>query len=136
MMIGVNHVQLTIPEGTEQQARQFYCGLLGLSEIMKPPILVSNGGFWLQTGNIQIHVGVESGVDRHTTKVHIAYEVHGIDAWRAKLEAARIKLLNCLPIPGYSRFEFMDPFGNRIELIEKVAELFIKCQVRRNGKRN
>ena len=30
MMIGVNHVQITIPEGMEQEARQFYCGLMGL----------------------------------------------------------------------------------------------------------
>ena len=36
MLIGINHVQITIPEGQEQAAREFYCDLLGLKEIEKP----------------------------------------------------------------------------------------------------
>lgn len=135
MMIGVNHVQITIPEGREQEARQFYCSLMGLQEIEKPSVLLPNGGFWLQSGNIQVHVGVEEGVDRLTTRAHVAYEVKGIDDWRAKLEVARVEFLQNLPIPGYKRLAFRDPFGNMVELIEKVAELYIKCQVKRNAMR-
>lgn len=119
MLIGINHVQITIPEGQEQAAREFYCDLLGLKEIEKPDVLKPNGGFWLQLGCIQIHVGTESGVDRNNTKAHIAYEVTDIAAWRGKLEAAKITVLNGQAIPGFQRFEFRDPFGNRVELIER-----------------
>ena len=52
MLIGVNHVQITIPEGQEKEAKEFYCNLLGLEEVEKPSVLKPNGGFWMQLGNI------------------------------------------------------------------------------------
>lgn len=118
MLIGVNHVQITVPEGREEEAKAFYCGLLGLEAVEKPGALRPNGGFWLRAGNIQVHVGVESGVDRARTKAHVAYEVRNIASWRKKLQAANIAVLDGQPIPGYRRFEFRDPFGNRVEMIE------------------
>ena len=36
MIRGINHVQLTIPRGSEEKARHFYCQTLGLPEIEKP----------------------------------------------------------------------------------------------------
>ncbi|MBI3561121.1 MAG: VOC family protein [Gammaproteobacteria bacterium] len=121
MLIAVNHVQITVPEGQEKEAKEFYCNLLGLKEVEKPDVLKPNGGFWMQSGNIQIHVGIESGVDRNQTKAHVAYEVTGIESWRSKLEAENIVVLNSQLIPGFKRFEFRDPFGNRVELLEKMA---------------
>ncbi len=121
MLTGIHHVQITIPEGQEPAARQFYCGLLGLDEIEKPEALKPNGGFWLQLGNIQIHVGTECGVDRSKTRAHVAYEVTDIESWRTKLEAAGVVLINTQPIPGLLRFELRDPFGNRVEFIEKTV---------------
>ena len=35
-ILGVEHVQITIPVGAEREAREFYCYFLGLSEIEKP----------------------------------------------------------------------------------------------------
>ena len=121
MLTGVNHIQITIPVGREQEARLFYCSLLGLNEIEKPEVLKANGGFWMQLGNIQIHVGTENGVDRNRTKAHVAYEVRNIESWRKKLEAENIETFNNQQIPGFNRFEFRDPFGNRVELIENLA---------------
>ncbi len=43
----LNHIQVCIPKNTEDKAREFYCGILGLQEIAKPDILKPNGGFWL-----------------------------------------------------------------------------------------
>lgn len=120
MLIGINHVQITIPDGKEQEARRFYCSLLGLQEIEKPNVLKPNGGFWMQLGSIQIHVGIESEVDRNRTKAHIAYEVSDIELWPSKLESENIKLISNTPIPGFKRIEFRDPFGNRVELIQQT----------------
>jgi catechol 2,3-dioxygenase-like lactoylglutathione lyase family enzyme len=117
---GIHHVQITVPRGTESEARRFYCDFLGLPEVRKPESLAGRGGLWLQAGELQVHIGVENGVDRPATKAHVAYAVRGLDAWRCKLAAAGIELLDGVPIPGYARFEFRDPFGNRVEFIERT----------------
>jgi hypothetical protein len=58
-------------------------------------------------------------VDRRSTKAHTAYEVVGLAGLRARLTALGIEVVEGLPIPGYQRFEFRDPFGNRVEFIER-----------------
>jgi catechol 2,3-dioxygenase-like lactoylglutathione lyase family enzyme len=92
--------------------------VLGLVEIEKPESLKPRGGFWLAVGDRQVHVGVEEGVDREATKAHVAYRVRGLEAWREKLLASGVEIFESVPIPGYRRFEFRDPFGNRVELIQ------------------
>ena len=63
-ILGLHHAQITIPRGTEAQGRKFYCDLLGLPEIEKPASLQGRGGFWLQVGSQQVHVGIEDGIER------------------------------------------------------------------------
>lgn len=121
MITRLNHAQITIPHGAEAEAKRFYCELLGLREIDKPESLRGRGGFWLQVGEMQLHIGVENGVDRALTKAHLAYEVNDPDAMRARLEAAGFPSLDNVPIPGYTRFEIRDPFGNRIEFISPAG---------------
>jgi catechol 2,3-dioxygenase-like lactoylglutathione lyase family enzyme len=116
----LHHAQITIPKGAEVQARAFYCALLGLPEIEKPASLHGRGGFWLALGDVQIHVGTEDGITRTTTKAHLAYQVDDLPAWRAHLTAAGFQIGASVPIPGYDRFEFSDPFGNRVELIQPL----------------
>jgi catechol 2,3-dioxygenase-like lactoylglutathione lyase family enzyme len=118
-IVGLHHAQITIPKGAEEQAREFYCGVLGLAEIEKPVSLRARGGFWLQVGDREVHVGTEDGVDRHQTKAHLAYQVTDLAGWRKKLAERGISVLESIPIPGYDRFEFRDPFGNRVEMIER-----------------
>lgn len=120
-IVRLNHVQITIPKGTEAQGREFYCELLGLQEIPKPDSLMHMGGFWLQIGDMAVHVGTEDGVDRNKSKAHVAYQVNDVKAWRARLEATGIKIGDSIPIPGYDRFEIRDPFGNRVEFIQPIA---------------
>ena len=117
---GLNHAQISIPKGAEEAGRAFYCGVLGLPEVEKPESLKERGGFWLQVGDRQIHVGTEDGVERHATKAHIAYEVDDIDAWYTLLVEHGFKIGESVPIPGHKRFEFRDPFGNRVELTQIV----------------
>ncbi len=121
MITDIHHVQITIANGQEQAARAFYCGVLGLPEVEKPAALKRRGGFWLAVGDRQVHVGVEPAGDRGRSKAHVAYAVRGLDAWRARLAAAGVSIEEGIEIPGYRRFEFRDPFGNRVEMIESVG---------------
>ena len=121
MIIALHHVQITIPKGSEEQGKDFYCGILGLKEIEKPHSLKGRGGFWLQLGHQEVHVGTEDGFDRLSTKAHIAYQVEDIDYWKTKLAKHQIEIVESVPIPSYERFEFRDPFGNRLEIIQAIA---------------
>ena len=121
-ILRLHHAQITIPRGAEEQARQFYCGLLGLPEIEKPDSLKARGGFWLQVGQQQVHVGTEDGVDRQASKAHLAYQVDDVHAWQHLLEEHGIAILDGIPIPGFDRIEIRDPFGNRLEFIQQLEQ--------------
>ena len=119
-IIDLHHVQITIPRGMEAQGRHFYCEVLGLPEIDKPEVLQGRGGFWLQVGDRQVHVGTEDGIDRHATKAHLAYQVTDIREIQQRLLEHGFTILDAVPLPGYARFETRDPFGNRIECIQAL----------------
>lgn len=119
-ILRMHHVQITVARGAEDLARRFYCGILGLEEIGKPPTLLDRGGFWLRLGDVQVHVGTEDGVDRGATKAHLAYEVDDLESWTAMLQQHGTEVLDSIPIPGYDRVELRDPFGNRVELIQRL----------------
>jgi catechol 2,3-dioxygenase-like lactoylglutathione lyase family enzyme len=121
MIIGIDHVQITVPAHAVADARAFYCGMLGLPEIEKPAALQARGGFWLQVGDRQVHVGTEEGVDRRATKAHVAYAVTDVAEWRSRLAGAGVEVVDAAPIPGYERIEFRDPFGNRVEMIQAAG---------------
>ena len=115
----LDHVQVCIPRGAETEAREFYGGLLGLEEIEKPEVLKKNGGLWYSVANVQLHVGVEDVVA--PSKRHPAFEVEDVKSVRAYLEQHGVRTKDEPDIPGVvHRFSFFDPFGNRIELIEKI----------------
>lgn len=119
-ILGLHHAQITIPRGAEVQGRHFYCGLLELPEIEKPASLQGRGGFWLQVGSQQVHVGVEDGVERLATKAHLAYQVDDIEVWQKRLQESGIEIGDSIPLEGFERFEIRDPFGNRVEFIQAV----------------
>lgn len=115
-----HHVQITVQPEEEAAAHRFYCQLLGLPEIPKPAELLGRGGFWLQAGLLQIHVGVEDFPARNKTKAHIAYEVADLGSVRRQLEGDGIVTVDGVPVPGYLRAECRDPFGNRIEFLQGI----------------
>ncbi|MCA9938706.1 MAG: VOC family protein [Anaerolineales bacterium] len=119
---GIDHAQITIPRGAEAQGRQFYVHLLGLPEVEKPASLQGRGGFWVRLGAQELHVGVEDGVDRWRTKAHVALAVTDLAEWRRRLAEANVTVETSIPIPAADRFEIRDPFGNRLEFIQRHAD--------------
>jgi len=113
----IDHVQLAMPAGREEDARRFYAGLLGLPERPKPPALAARGGAWFESESVKIHLGVEAAF-RPARKAHPALLVHGLRALIAVLRAGGHEVAEDGPVDGRDRVYVDDPFGNRIELIE------------------
>ena len=116
---GIAHVQLAITPGGEDEARAFFGGLLGLTEVEKPASLADRGGCWFECGSQQIHCGVEDLIA--PTRRHPALLTDDLDGLRARLEAAGTPLATDRDLPGYRRFYATDPFGNRIEFLEPLG---------------
>jgi catechol 2,3-dioxygenase-like lactoylglutathione lyase family enzyme len=112
----IDHVQLAMPPGGEDVARRFYCDLLGMNEIAKPPELAKRGGCWFESGTVQIHLGVEPDF-RPARKAHPALLCRDYAALTVRLRAAGVETREDDSIPGVRRCHISDPFGNRIELI-------------------
>jgi catechol 2,3-dioxygenase-like lactoylglutathione lyase family enzyme len=118
-IIAIDHVQLAMPAGREDEARAFYSGLLGLPEKTKPAELAKRGGAWFESDAVKIHLGVE-GEFRPARKAHPALLVRGLLGLVERLRAAGCEVIDDA-LAGYHRVYVSDPFGNRLELMEPVT---------------
>ena len=114
--VSIDHVQLAMPSGEEERAREFYSGLLGMKEIPKPSELARRGGCWFESGAVEIHLGVEADF-RPAKKAHPALRCADYGAMLINLRTAGISLEEPNDIPDVRRCHIYDPFGNRIELV-------------------
>ena len=114
----LNHVQICIPFGEEERAREFYAHVLGLEEIEKPDALKPRGGLWFQAADIQLHISPEESQGK--SKRHPAFEVEDLERIKEYLKSCGVRVRDEIPVPGMNRMSFFDPFDNRIELMEKV----------------
>ena len=118
-ILGIEHVQLAMPAGREDDAREFYARLLGIPEVTKPPHLAKRGGVWFETGPVKIHLGVDADF-RPARKAHPALLVRALRPLVERLREARVEVVED-PLEGYSRVYVTDPFGNRLELMEPAG---------------
>ena len=117
VILRINHVQVAMPRGLEDQARRFYGGVLGLREIPKPPALAGRGGAWFELGETQLHLGVDPEF-RPAKKAHVAFDVEDIDTVAARCRDAGYAPRPDDQIEGQRRFFVEDPFGNRLEIMQ------------------
>ena len=120
-IIGIDHVQIAMPPGEEDLARAFYANTLGLREVPKPSDMAKRGGCWFTGGGAQIHLGVEQGFVP-AKKAHPALLVDDLAEFRARLAEAGVASSDGGPLAGYVRADIHDPFGNRIELMQRLAD--------------
>jgi catechol 2,3-dioxygenase-like lactoylglutathione lyase family enzyme len=113
----VDHVQLAIPAGGEDECRAFWGGVLGLPELSKPPALAARGGCWFDGPGFQVHAGVDPNF-RPAFKAHPGFRVRGLSTLADRLGAAGYLVTWSDDVPGQDRFHTADPFGNRLEFVE------------------
>jgi catechol 2,3-dioxygenase-like lactoylglutathione lyase family enzyme len=116
-VLHLDHVQLAMPAGREDEARAFYEDALGIPEKAKPAQLAARGGCWFESGALKIHLGVDKAFVP-ARKAHPAFVVEDLQALVARLGQAGYRITEDQPLEGCERRFVDDPFGNRIELIE------------------
>lgn len=119
MIIGLDHLQLAIPPGQEDRATAFYAGVLGLTPAPKPPALQDRGGVWFTAPGMSLHLGVEDPF-LPARKAHPAFRVASLPETKAHLDEHGIPWRADTDLPGITRVFINDPFGNRIELLERI----------------
>jgi catechol 2,3-dioxygenase-like lactoylglutathione lyase family enzyme len=117
-VLSIDHVQLAMPAGREDDARAFYSGLLGINEIPKPAQLAARGGCWFENGPLKVHLGVEADF-RPARKAHPALLVEDLQSLVAALAGTGITVNADEVLAGFDRVYVDDPFGNRLELLEQ-----------------
>lgn len=118
-ILRLDHVQLAMPAGREDEAAAFYEGVLGLAQVPKPPHLAARGGCWFERGDLKVHLGVDADF-RPATKAHPAFEVEDVRSLAAAITEAGYQVMDDEPLDGYERIYALDPFGNRLELLRPL----------------
>ncbi|MGH2529432.1 MAG: VOC family protein [Actinomycetota bacterium] len=115
---GLHHLQLSMPAGQEDAADAFYAEILGMKRIPKPEHLAGRGGCWFGIPDGQFHLGVEDPFSP-ARKAHPAFLVTGLNELRDRLETEGYEIVYDTQLEGHQRFYTQDPFGNRLELLER-----------------
>jgi catechol 2,3-dioxygenase-like lactoylglutathione lyase family enzyme len=115
-IVRLDHVQLAMPPGREEEAEAFYSGVLGFERLDKPPVLAARGGCWFARGPVALHLGVEEDF-RPARKAHPALVVNDLAALETALRTAGVEVRpNAERPPGTGSYAD-DPFGNRLEFM-------------------
>jgi catechol 2,3-dioxygenase-like lactoylglutathione lyase family enzyme len=118
-VIGLDHVQVAAPPGSEAAARAFYGELLGLREIEKPAGVRASGGVWFAIGSSgqELHIGIQEPFAA-AVKAHpgLLVEKLAYGALIERLREAGVRVTRDDRIAGVERSFVGDPWGNRLEL--------------------
>jgi catechol 2,3-dioxygenase-like lactoylglutathione lyase family enzyme len=113
----LHHVQLDMPVGAEPACRAFWAGVLGMTELAKPPVLAARGGCWFRAGAVEVHLGAVADFTP-SVKGHPGILVRDLDALAERLTAHGHPVTWDGDLPGHRRFHTADVLGNRLEFLE------------------
>jgi catechol 2,3-dioxygenase-like lactoylglutathione lyase family enzyme len=126
-IVGLDHVTIQIDDGDEalRNALAFYVELLDLTPLDRPAN-TDNGrpGAWLQCGPLQLHIitGAGASAENRVSRRHPAFRVSGLEGLRKRLSAAGVEIIAGDRFPGQERFFVRDPWGNRLEFVERTLK--------------
>jgi len=112
-----DHIHICVPPERLEEARLFYTNIIGLEQMERPDVF-SSAGYWFSIADIELHIGVEESLPRSIR--HTAFEVSDVLAVRKYLESHGLEIMEEPLIAGRERFAFIDPFGNRMELLQML----------------
>lgn len=119
-ILQLDHVQISMPPDREWDARFFYGGLLGIPEVPKPLHLTSRGSCWFERVALKVYLGVEKSFSP-AHKAHPAFLVDNLVTLIEVLQQNGYQPREDQPLDGYRHVYVHDPFGNRIELMQRTG---------------
>lgn len=112
---GVHHIALQIPPGAESTVREFYGGVLGMTEVQTAQ------GCQFRCGDLEFDFEVDLGASAPAPRqAHPGTLVPDIDALAARLAERGVAVEWDTRFPGYRRFFARDPLGNRLEFLQPI----------------
>jgi len=113
----IDHVNIQIPVGGEEEAERFWIDVLGFGTRPKPEHLLAQGGRWFVQDQFEIHVSPSADF-QPSTEAHIAMRVGGLEELVEALDSRGFHPMPAMGnASGEARYFVNDPFGNRLELI-------------------
>ncbi len=121
MILSIDHFQVSIPAGTVQDALDFYVDILGFTRVPKPADMIQSGA-WLTGGSVNLHLGERKDGEIFTASpdAHPAIRVDNFQDLMRLAEQKGLKIRMDKGPSGFYRGSIWDPFGNRIELMQKL----------------
>ena len=115
--VGLAHVAL--PVSSMDKTRDFYTGVLGLTEAERPDF--GFPGAWFVLGPQQVHV-MELGPVTPDRRQHFAIQVRDAEAVAVELESHGVKVNRSYGLPAAGRQVFIeDPDGHQIEFNQPAS---------------
>lgn len=118
-VLGIDHVQIAVPQGREAECRAFYLDVLGLPEIERPELAAGRSILWVQAGPHEMHFRPDPNF-APAEFAHPGLLVDDIDELAKRVSSAGFEV-NTQQSIGPRRFHTRDPFGNRLEFIQSGA---------------
>jgi catechol 2,3-dioxygenase-like lactoylglutathione lyase family enzyme len=113
-VLAIQHVTLWVSDVS--RSREFYSGVLALTEIPRPDWFDFQGT-WYAVGRQQIHLTRADPLPPRTGE-HFCLQVQDLDFARNYLESRGVKCLPDRDYAGTRRFVIFDPDNNYIEIAQ------------------
>ena len=120
----VQHVSVPMPPGSQEQARRFYGGVLGMQEKSPPLSLAQQQLVWFNAGDggHEVHLFTDGQMESKSVEQHLCLQVDSLAEFRTRLAENGISIKETTAITNRPRLFVRDPFGNLIEITEVLGE--------------
>jgi catechol 2,3-dioxygenase-like lactoylglutathione lyase family enzyme len=120
----VQHVSVPMPPGGQEQAREFYGGILGMREKSPPSSLAQQQLVWFDAGDggHEVHVFADDEMESKSTAQHLCLQVDSLAEYRNRLTEQGVSIEETTPITNRPRLFVHDPFGNLIEITQVLGD--------------
>ncbi len=115
-VVGIEHVEITVPKGGEEDCRHFYVGVLGLETVPQSESPAEHCFLRVRIGDQQVHFRTDVEF-RPARFAHACLLVSGAERLADRLTQEGYEVTRDQEA-ALGRFHTRDPFGNRIEIAE------------------
>ncbi|MDP9354482.1 MAG: VOC family protein [Chloroflexota bacterium] len=124
-VLRLHHASVPMPVDGHDTAREFYGGVLGMTEVEPPSTLPAGSVVWFRVGGNgqEVHVYVEDEGGPNTPSQHLCLQVEDLAAFRERLDGHGVPVEEAVPIVNRPRGFVRDPFGNLIENLIELTQI-------------